>query len=471
MSSTATIVFGTDGWRGVIARDYTFDNVSLVARAAATYFATQKFASRGIIVGYDSRFLSRAFAETAARVIADAGLTVWLCDDIATTPMVSLAVKLKKCAGGAVITASHNPPEYNGFKLKGSFGGPAHPEQVAEVEKLLAKVKGLKEPSPLNDLIDARKVRLFDAKRMYVEYVREKIDLALIREKGLRIIYDPMYGAGINTIHHLVPEATVIHNEYNPSFGEIDHPEPMAEYLGTLIGTIRRERQRDIGIATDGDADRVGAVDEEGSFVDSHRLFVLTLKYLVEQRGLTGEVAKTVSLTSMVDDYCKARRIKLHETPVGFKYICALMTTRPVIIGGEESGGYATNLHIPERDGIFNGLLLAEIVARSGKSLSQLVREMHHELGTHRYRRIDIRMTQAQKGAVLKKAQQGPKTLGKYVVRSTNTRDGFKFLVDHGWLLVRASGTEPLVRFYAEGRTGEQVEELLRAGMKMKETA
>lgn len=465
MAAKSSIVFGTDGWRGLIARDFTFDNVERVAAASAKFFLKEKGHARGVVIGYDARFLSKEFAETTARVLASAGLVVHLSDGICTTPMVSLAVAKRKCAGGVVITASHNPAVYNGFKLKGGHGGPSTPEQVAQVESLLGgKYVIDKDLKPLQEFVDANRVRMFNAKEMYYEYLPTKLNLDAIRASGLRIIYDPMYGAGINTFDAIIPGATQLHNEYNPSFGDLDHPEPMAEFLGTLLKTVRSDRAWDVGLATDGDADRLGAVDEDGNFVDAHHLFVLTLKYLYETKGLRGEVVKTVSLTSMVDDYCKKHKIKLRETPVGFKYISELMTTENVLIGGEESGGYATSLHIPERDGIFNGLLLCEMLAASGKSLGAMVRELHDEFGVHRYKRIDMRTTQEHKTRVLTRAKKGVMTLGRYVVRSTNTLDGYKFMVDGGWLLIRASGTEPLLRFYAEGKTGRQVEELLDAG-------
>ncbi|HZV12451.1 MAG TPA: phosphoglucomutase/phosphomannomutase family protein [Candidatus Kapabacteria bacterium] len=463
------IVFGTDGWRGVIAQDFTFDNLERVAHAAAAYFKKLKNVKRGVVVGYDARFLSREFAEATARVLASQGVTAWLTEGITTTPMVSFAVARKRCAAGIVITASHNPAIYNGFKLKGSYGGPAFPEDVHLVEENLAKLTAPKTAlKSYAECVEKKLIRPFDAKQMYLDYLPTKLDLDLIRKTGAHIVYDPMYGAGIHTMNKIIPDVVQLHNEHNASFTGIDHPEPMGEYLGELIQTMRKSGHKyHVGLATDGDADRIGAVDEDGNFVDSHRLFMLTLKYLYEDKGLRGEVAKTVSLTSMVDAYCKANKIKLHETPVGFKYISKLIVERDILIGGEESGGYATSLHIPERDGIFNGLLICEMMAKRGKSLSQLVRELHAELGIHRYRRIDMRTTEEHKQKILKKAQSGIKTLGKYVVRSTNTRDGFKFMVDKGWLLIRASGTEPLLRYYAEGATADQVDALLNAGMKL----
>jgi phosphomannomutase len=465
------ILFGTDGWRAVIAEDFTFDNVALVARAAAQFYKKHPNAANGIVVGYDARFLSDRFAATVARVLASEGMLVWLTDTISSTPQVSLTAKQKKLAGGIIITASHNPAEYNGFKLKADYGGPSTPEDVARVQKTITKYEAApprrKALPPLDELVKSRQVRMFDAKKSYVDYVKKKIDLDAITAAGFRVLYDPMHGSGIHTMHMLLPKADQIHNEFNPSFGELDHPEPLGEYLGTLIGKVRNEGYS-VGLATDGDADRLGAVDEDGNFVDPHRIFVLLMKYLYEDRKQKGAVVKTISLTTMVNDYCSRHNIKLYETAVGFKHIAKLMSEERVVIGGEESGGLGTILHIPERDGIFNGLLLLEMMARRGKTLGQLSRELDEEFGPHRYRRIDQRMTVERKEQILKRAAAGVTKLGSNPVRQTSTIDGFKFFVDKGWLLIRASGTEPLLRFYAEADTEERVNEILKAGLNLR---
>ena len=465
------IVFGTDGWRGLIADDFTFANVTLVARAAAKFYKKESNADRGIVVGYDSRFLSDKFAEHAARVLATEGLKVWLTDKISTTPQVSLAAKQKRLAGGIVITASHNPAEYNGFKLKAGFGGPSAPEDVAKVQKFVTAMeeKPLKRPKkilPLEDCVKAKKIRYFDAQSAYITYVKKKIDLDAISKAGFKVMYDPMFGAGIQTLHHLLDNAGYIHNDHNPGFVGIDHPEPLGEYLGELSTQVR-EGGYSIGLATDGDADRLGVVAEDGSFIDAHRVFVLLMKYLREDRKRRGAVAKTISLTTMVDDYCEKNGIRLLETPVGFKYIAKLMTEEKLLIGGEESGGLGTALHIPERDGIFNGLLLLEMMAKRGKGIGELSCELDDEFGPHRYRRIDQRMSPERKKAILKKAASGPATLGKHAVERISTVDGYKFFVDGGWLLIRASGTEPLLRYYAEADTEQKVDELLEAGLNL----
>jgi phosphomannomutase len=301
-----------------------------------------------------------------------------------------------------------------------------------------------------------------------MRHLRKKIDCDAINASGLRILFDPMHGAGIGILPSVLTNVKSMHDEYNPSFGEVDHPEPIAECLEPAM-TKMKGGKFDICIATDGDADRVGAIDNKGNFVDSHRIFMLLLKYLAEDKKRKGAVVKTVSLTSMVNAYCAKHNIELYETPVGFKYTAKLMTEINVIIGGEESGGLGTSLHIPERDGVFNGLLLLEMMAKRGKSLADLVKELDAEFGPHRYRRRDVHMSEQQKRQILAACAKGPKKLGKYNVSSILTKDGYKFFVEDGaWLLVRASGTEPLVRFYSEASSLNIVNELLDAGLHLK---
>ncbi len=466
------IVFGTDGWRGLIARDFTFDNVRLVAMATAKYIKKTgaKENNPAVVIGYDTRFLSKEFAEEAALVIASQGIIVHLTDSCSSTPQVSFHTKQKGADLGVIITASHNPPLYNGYKLKAHFGGPATPEQIAKVE---AELRKLEEKPPqfslktMDALMEANKIRIFNSKESYVRNIKKKIDMDAIKAAGFKVLYDPMHGAGIDTIKMLLPDADEIHGEYNPSFGEIDHPEPIGEMLTVLSKKVKSGKY-DVGIATDGDADRVGAMDEEGNFVDSHRIFMILLKYLYEVKKKKGVVVKTVSLTSMVDAYCKAKEIDLRETPVGFKHTAKLMNEEKVLIGGEESGGLGTCLHIPERDGLFNAMLLLEAMAVKKKSLKQLCDELDEEFGTHRYHRRDVHVTQQQKKTILAAAQKTPKKIGRFDVIGTNTLDGYKFFVENGWLLIRASGTEPLIRFYAEAESMSKVNELLEAGMKLK---
>lgn len=467
---TSNIIFGTDGWRGLIARDFTFENLALVAHATARYVKKMNVPTASVVVGYDTRFLSDDFAAETARILASYGITVYLSDTFSTTPQVSFHTKQKGASLGVVITASHNPAKYNGYKVKASFGGPAVPEQIAQIESELAALKGVAPKMTLrtyDDCVASRSIRLFDASESYLRYLRKKIDFDAILGANLKIVYDPMHGAGIGFLQRVLPDIKVIHGDFNPSFGEVDHPEPIAECLTPLMEAVKKHKAH-VGLATDGDADRLGLVDHKGNFVDSHRLFMLLLKYLYEHKKRRGAVVKTVSLTTMVNTYCEKHGIVLHETPVGFKHVAKLMAEEKILIGGEESGGLGTSLHIPERDGVFNGLLLLEMMAVTQKSLKKLCDELDDEFGTHRYRRNDVRVTEQQKKAILAACARKPSKIGRHAVVRTDTTDGYKFYVENGWLLIRASGTEPLIRFYAEAESMNKVNDLLEEGLKLK---
>lgn len=467
------IKFGTDGWRGEIARDFTFENLQLVAYATAEYILNSfDTDSPTAVIGYDTRFLSREFAEETAKILAWKGIKVYLADAISSTPQVSYHTKMKNAQLGVVITASHNPSIYSGFKAKASFGGPATPEQITALEVELAKIwdnRPKMEFATLNSYLESGKIEYFTAADDYINHLKATLDFEAINASGFKVLYDPMHGAGIFTIDKLLPNADEIHAYHNPGFGEVDHPEPIAECLPQLMKKVVTEGY-DIGIATDGDADRVGLVDHEGNFVDSHRVFMIILKYLYEKKGKRGCVVKTVSLTSMVNDFCEKHGIELIETPVGFKHTAKIMTdgVHNVIVGGEESGGLGTMLHIPERDGLFNALLVLEVMSKENKSLKQLCDDLDEEFGTHRYRRVDQKVTQEVKDQVLAAAANKPTQLGKYAVTEFDGTDGFKFFVENGWLLIRASGTEPLLRFYAEAESMDKVNELIEAGLNLK---
>jgi phosphomannomutase len=466
------IVFGTDGWRGIIAEDYTFENVRIVALATAKYILAKDENKKNpsVVIGYDTRFMSKDFAKEVALILASNNIIVHLTDDISSTPQVSYHTKQKGADLGIVITASHNPPKYNGYKVKGSFGGPATPEEISELETFVKKIEKRPPVFKTKDFSfyeQSKLIRTFNAKDSFYRYIKKKIDLDAINKAKIKVCFDPMHGAGFGSLGELINNVTEIHGERNPGFGEVDHPEPIFECLGTLISTVKKGKFN-IGLATDGDADRLGAVDEDGNFVDSHRIFMILLKYLYEVKKKKGAVAKTVSLTSMVNAYCEKNNIPLFETAVGFKYISRLMNNEKILIGGEESGGLGTIIHIPERDGVFNGLLLLEVIAKTGKSLKKLCQELDKEFGNHRYQRRDVYVSQAQKKAILNACQKEPKQLGKYKVNKIQTTDGYKFFVDNGWLLIRASGTEPLIRFYAEAESISKVTELLDEGFKLK---
>ncbi len=467
------IKFGTDGWRGLIAKDFTYENLDIVAYATAKYILKNKKVKKtkppAVVVGYDSRFLSKEFATEVALILASQDIVVHLTDEISSTPQISFHTKQKSVDLGIVITASHNPPEYNGYKLKATFGGPATPGQIAELEEELNKIKNKKLSIKLLSLeayIEQKKIRMFNAKESYIRLIKKKIKIEEIREADIKLLYDPMYGAGINTIKFLLPDAKEIHNVFNPSFGNIHHPEPIAENLFSLMEKVK-DGKFDIGIATDGDADRLGAVDHTGAFVDSHKIFMILLKYLYEKKKKRGIVVKTVSLTSMVDKYCEKKGIDLRETPVGFKYAAELMANSTVLIGGEESGGLGTIMHIPERDGLFNAMLLLEAMVVRNMSLQELCLELDEEFGPHRFMRRDVTVTPQQKKSILAAVEKKPAKLGKENVLNISTRDGYKFFFENGWLLIRASGTEPLIRFYAEADSMGRVSELLDEGLKL----
>jgi len=457
------IKFGTDGWRGVIADDFTFANIAKVALATANFYKRHKKIKNGIVIGYDSRFLSQEFAEKVAEVLGNRGIKVILSDKISSTPMVSLLTKKLNAAGGIVITASHNPAQYNGFKIKGDFGGPAFPETIEKVEKELKKVIKLdvKSKKSFAELLEKGIIRKIDFTSVYIEDIKSKINVDLIKSAGIKIAYDAMHGAGQGVMDQILPLKVSMRGDFNPSFGG-SHPEPLPQNTPGLIEAIVKNGC-DIGIATDGDADRIGAFDEKGNFVDSHRIFALLLKYLIEEKKMTGEVAKSFSVSQIIDKMCKKYGLVLHETPVGFKYLCRLMVEGDILIAAEESGGIAVKGHLPERDGTYIGLLLAEIMATRKKKLSELVTELMDEFGWYYFNRNDAHLTEKEKNRIMAFYKKGSKQIAGFPIQRIETKDGFKLFIENGWVLVRASGTEPLIRFYAEAETPEKVETLLKA--------
>jgi phosphomannomutase len=460
---TPKIKFGTDGWRGIIADDFTFENITKVALATANFYKRHKKIKNGIVIGYDSRFLSQEFAEKVAEVLGNRGIKVILSDKISSTPMVSMLTKKLNAAGGVVITASHNPAKYNGFKIKGDFGGPAFPETVEKVEKELAKVikKHVESKKSFTELVEKGVIKKIDFTSVYIEDIKSKINIDLIKSAGIKIAYDAMHGAGQGVMDQILPLKVSIRGNFNPSF-DGSNPEPLPQHTPGLIEAIVKNGC-DIGIATDGDADRIGAFDEKGNFVDSHRIFALLLKYFIEEKKMTGEVAKSFSVSQIIDKMCKKYGLVLHETPVGFKYLCRLMVEGNILIAAEESGGVAVKGHLPERDGTYIGLLLAEIMAIRKKKLSELVNELMDEFGWFYFNRNDAHLTEKEKNRIIAFYKKGPKQIAGIPVQRIETMDGFKLFVENGWVLVRASGTEPLIRFYAEAETPEKVEILLKA--------
>lgn len=458
------IKFGTDGWRGVIAREFTFENLSIVTQATMDWMTRKGLASQGLVVGYDRRFLSREFALRVAEIAAGNDIKVFLCDEVAPTPAVSWAAKELKAGAGVMITASHNPPIYNGFKVKENFGGSARPETTQLLEHIVAENRAegrLVRSLSFEEACRAGKVEQFDASSGYMKQLGHLVDIEAIRKAGIAAVADPMFGAGSGFFNRLL-EIDEIHAEQNPSFGGRS-PEPIGENLQELCGLLASGRYR-VGLALDGDADRIGAVDERGEFFSSHAIFTLLLKHLVERKGLSGGVVKTVSSTRMIDLLAQKYGLPLYETPIGFKHICELMLDKQILMGGEESGGLGISGHIPERDGVLMGLLLLETVAVTGKGLRQQLEEIMDEIGLFYYHRIDAHIEVEAKEALLQRLKNNPpEVVAGRAVATTNFSDGFKFVFDNGdWLLIRPSGTEPVLRLYSEASEQAMVDTLLQ---------
>jgi phosphomannomutase len=460
------IKFGTDGWRGVIARDFTFDNLSLVAQATMDYLNREGVGDKPLVVGYDRRFLSRDFARRVAEVAAGNGIRVHLTDCYAPTPAVSWAVHEMGAGAGIMITASHNPSEYNGFKVKEAYGGSARPSTTKILEEIVAYnvANGRRVVDcPFEEAQARGMIRLFDPSENYFHQISRYIDLNLIAKAGITAVVDPMYGAGSGFVPRLLNGVDEIHNCENPAFGGVP-PEPIGDNLLELKALLKSGKYK-VGLALDGDADRIGAVDEDGEFFSSHSIFTVILRHLIEYKNLRGGVVKTVSTTRMIDLLAEKYELPLFETPIGFKHICELMLEKDILMGGEESGGLGVKGHIPERDGILMGLLLLEAMAVSGKGLRQMLNETMEEIGHFFYRRIDRRIEDSAKEELISRMKaQPPIEIDGRKVAGTNFSDGFKFIFENGdWLLIRPSGTEPVLRLYSEATTGDQVDRLLRA--------
>jgi len=461
------IKFGTDGWRGLIADDFTFENVRRVANAIASYVSKYENAKNGVFIGYDTRFGSQRIAQVAAEVIAAAGIPVKLGNDCVPTPAVSYAVKHQNAAAGVMITSSHNPWNWNGVKVKGKFGGSATPAIMKRVEEELQAGSAPKgRVAPIEEV---------DLKQAYIRAACRFADIDLIKKTKFKFAVDSMYGSGRGVLTGIFREHGVRHiairQELNPLFPGIN-PEPIEPHTLLLQQTVIREKC-DAGLATDGDADRIGAVAEDGSFVDSHKIFAILLHWLLERKKWPGEVVRAFNTTRMVDRIAAKHGRKLHECPIGFKYIADLMMEREILIGGEESGGIGYSRFLPERDGVLNCLLLANVMAEEGKPLGQLVADLQREFGPHFYGRRDLHIPESVKQSAIQRARaESTQHLGKYGVVSKENLDGVKFFLNsptngkgaEAWILFRASGTEPLLRLYSEAASPELVSEILANG-------
>lgn len=466
------IKFGTDGWRGVIAEDYTFANLRLVSEGLANYIVKRGESHKGIVVGYDARFLSRQFAEECAAVLSQKGIKVWLSEAILPTPALTWQVVDRQSAGGVMITASHNPAEYNGFKFKATYGGSASPEIIAEIEE---EVHVLEEAQTIMPKPSSNpKVITFVPQAAYLSHVRSLLNPEVLKGFKEKIVFDMMHGAAMGYADTLAKEYGLnlveVRGDYNPSFNGVN-PEPIDKNLSALREAVL-EKGAFIGLATDGDGDRIGAMDRDGTFVNAHQIMALLIKYLVEKKGWTGGVARTVTVSDLVRRTAEKYGLKCYETPVGFKYIANLMIHDDIMIGGEESGGIGLKNYIPERDGIMLGFLLIEMVAAYGKTLGELLNELMDEVGYLAYAREDLHLPNEQKEKLMAHlVKETPPQLGSYAIHSTNKEDGCKcYLADGAWVMFRPSGTEPIVRIYVEAENEEKVQAIMEASVQYAKT-
>jgi len=456
------IVFGTDGWRAIIAEDFTFENVRTVVHAITRYVVRAEKPGAEILVGYDTRFGSERFARAAAETIAAAGVPVSLSAAAAPTPALSLLVKLRGAAGGVQITASHNPFQWNGVKYKASYGSSASPAIVAQIETELARVQ--RDGAPILPP-QPNRIQSLDMRAPYLETLASLVDWDRIRASKFRFVVDPMHGAGSGLLSELFRRNGIVCEEIrakrDPLFGGVN-PEPIEPHIAALRLAVT-EGKYDAGFALDGDADRIGAIDRDGSFITPHQIFSILLWHLAGTRQLTGEVAKTFSTTKMIDKIAAKYGRKVWETPIGFKYICDRMLESDILLGGEESGGIGTKLYLPERDASVNALLLAEVMAWHGKRLGELVSMLHHEFGEHHYGRVDLTTKDGQKEKALRYFTD-PKlnAILEWPITRREDLDGVKLYIgDIGWVMVRVSGTENMLRIYSETARPETTRQAL----------
>ena len=456
------IKFGTDGWRAIIAKDFTTDNVSRVSIATSEWL-NEKYDSPSVIIGYDCRFGGKLFAETAAKIFLAKNISVKLSTSFVSTPMVSLAVVKHKANLGIVITASHNPPSYNGFKLKGDFGGPLLENDIIDVERRIPEQCNIDLSNICLNQIEKNKFETVDLESLYCGHVEDNFDMSAIRNSSLKFGYDAMFGAGMNAIKRLLPNASLLHCDLNPSFNGIA-PEPIHRNLEEF-SLMMKNNDLDCGLATDGDADRIGLYNDNGQFIDSHHIILLLIHYLVKYKKYSGKVVTAFSCSVKVKQLCNFYNLDHEVVKIGFKHIAGKMISENVLLGGEESGGIATVGHIPERDGIWMGLILFEFMAKSGKSLNQLIQEVYDIVGEFSFNRVDLHIDNDTKDSIISKCDNGAfVSFGKFNVIRLEKIDGYKYYFDENtWLMIRPSGTEPVLRTYAEASNMSKVDEILEA--------
>jgi alpha-D-glucose phosphate-specific phosphoglucomutase len=465
------ISFGTDGWRGVIAENYTFDNLRRAAQGFANYLLEQGKGDQWVVVGHDKRFASENFAATTAEVLAGNELNVYLTNGATPTPVISFAVVHKKACGAVNITASHNPPTDNGFKVRNETGGAIDPEGLKRIEALIPDSVDEVKHIPLSEGMRDGKIVMVDASEAYIENLKKLVDLQKIKDAGLTVMVDAMWGNGAGWFPRLLEGGKTrvieIHNARNPSYPEMKRPEPIRPNIDVgLQATV--QNNADVLLITDGDADRCGIGDEKGEFIDQLRVYALLALYLLEVRGERGDIVKTLSTTTMLNKLGKLYGVPVHETGVGFKYVAPKMIETDAMIGGEESGGYAFRGNVPERDGILANLYFLDFMVSTGKKPTELLEMLFEKVGEHYYDRIDTPFTGERKSREQLILNANPQTLGGLKVTELSTIDGFQFrLEDGGWLLIRFSGTEPIVRVYCETTHEDKVQAILQDGLKV----
>jgi len=465
------IVFGTDGWRGEIARDYTFENVRRCTQGFAAYLNNHGFNGQWVVVGYDKRFHSENFARAVAEVLTGNGLRVYLTDGATPTPVIAFSVVNRKAAGAVNITASHNPPTDNGFKVRDNHGGAIPPEGLLEIEANIPETEAGVQSMPFAEAQAAGLVEIFDAAPAYIEHLKDLIDLEPLRNAGFKVVVDAMWGNGAGWFSRLLAGGTTqvieIHNTRNPIYPEMKRPEPIPPNINVGLKTTL-EQAGDVLLITDGDADRVGIGNERGEFINQLQVYALLAFYMLEVRGERGPIVKTLSTTSMLEKLGKLYNIPIYETGVGFKYVAPKMLETDALMGGEESGGYAFRGNVPERDGILAGLYFLDMMVKLKRKPSELLKLLFIKVGAHYYDRIDTHFTGDRKSREQRILTAHPQTIGGLTVTGLNSTDGYKFsLEDGGWVLIRFSGTEPIMRVYCETTHKERVQAILQDGLKI----
>ncbi len=466
------IRFGTDGWRGIIAEDFTFDNVRICAQGVSNYIlSTSKIAQPEAVIGYDTRFASADFARTVAEVMAGNGIRVIMSDSVCATPALSYGTASRKAAAGIMITASHNPPNWNGIKIKSTDGSSISPQAASEIEKIIADIPAGKQPvqADFDESLRSGRIETADLNSSYITALKDLADIENLKKTPLNVVLDCMYGSGANYLPRLFEggklAVTEINRGPNPAFPGIRQPEPIMPNLSKLTRVVA-ESNASVGLATDGDADRLGVVDENGRYLSTLQVFSLLVLYFLEIKGERGAIVKTITSSQMIDRLGELYKVPVYEVPVGFKYVAPAMVAQNAMIGGEESGGYGYRGHVLERDGILSGVFFLDYMAKTGMTPSQLVEMLYNKVGPHYYEREDCIFAPTNKPEIINSVQQArPESIAGEAVIKRDDFDGVRFLLsDRSWLLIRFSGTEPLLRIYAEAGSPQRAAELIQEG-------